>query len=55
MASRMAMSYGLQVAQVNEEPALESFLNLTLMQHPRDEDPKLQKVRICLEVNPLQA
>jgi hypothetical protein len=51
----MAMSYGLQVAQVNEEPALESFLNLTLMQHPRDEDPKLQKVRICLEVNPLQA
>ncbi len=41
MASRMATSYGLQTAQINEEPALESFLDLTLMQHPRDEDPAL--------------
>jgi len=51
MASCMAMSYGPQVAQVNEEPALESCLDLTLMQHPRDENPEPQEVRICLEVN----
>jgi hypothetical protein len=36
----MATSYGLQAAQVNEEPALELFLNLTLTQHPRDEEPE---------------
>jgi hypothetical protein len=38
MASRMATSYGPQAAQMNEEPALESSLEMTLMQHPRDED-----------------
>jgi hypothetical protein len=38
MASHMATSYGPQVVQVNEEPASESSLDLTLMQHPRDED-----------------
>jgi hypothetical protein len=37
----MATSYGPQVAQVNEKLAPKSFLNLTLMQHPRDEDPEL--------------
>jgi hypothetical protein len=36
----MAMSYGPQVAQMNEEPALEPFLDLTLTQHLRDEDPE---------------
>jgi hypothetical protein len=36
----MAMSYMPQVAQMNEELAPESFLDLTLTQHPRDEDPK---------------
>jgi hypothetical protein len=50
MASRITMSYGLQTTQVNEEPPLESFLNLTLTQHPHDEDPKLQKLCVCLEV-----
>jgi hypothetical protein len=36
----MAMSYGLQVAHVNEEPTLESSLDLTLTELPRDENPK---------------
>ncbi len=52
MASRMAMSYGLQVAQVNEEPALESYLDLTLTQHLRDEGPTPREVRVRLEVDP---
>jgi hypothetical protein len=34
----MATFYGPQATQVNEEPALKSFLDLTLMQHPHDED-----------------
>jgi hypothetical protein len=37
----MAMFYGPQAAQVNEKLPLESFLDLTLTQHPRDEDPEL--------------
>jgi hypothetical protein len=37
MASHMAMSYGPQAAQTNEESASESSLALMLMQHPRDE------------------
>jgi hypothetical protein len=41
MALCMATSYGPQVAQVNEELTPKSFLNLTLMQHLRDEDPEL--------------
>jgi hypothetical protein len=36
----MATSYGLQAAQMNEELPLELFLNLTLTQHPRDENPE---------------
>jgi hypothetical protein len=40
---------------VNEESASESSLDLTLMQHLHDEDPKLREVRICLEVDPLQS
>jgi hypothetical protein len=36
----MAMSYGPQIAQMNEELASESSLDLTLTQHPCDEDPK---------------
>jgi hypothetical protein len=38
MASRMATSYRPQGAQMNEELTPESSLNLTLTQHPRDED-----------------
>jgi hypothetical protein len=40
---------------MNEKLALKSFLDLTLMQHPSDEDPNPWKVCICFEVNPPQA
>jgi hypothetical protein len=40
MALSMAMSYEPQAAQMNEKPALESFLDLTFTQHFHDEDPK---------------
>jgi hypothetical protein len=40
MASHMVTSYGPQAAQVNEEPPPESFLDLTLTQHPCDEEPE---------------
>jgi hypothetical protein len=40
MASRMVTSYGPQVAQANEESPLKSSLDLTLTQHPRDEEPE---------------
>jgi hypothetical protein len=55
MTSRMVTSYGPQVAQANEELVSESSLDLTLMQHPRDEDPAPQEVRAHLEVDPPQA
>jgi hypothetical protein len=55
MASYMAMSYGPQAAQMNEESASESSLVLMLMQHPCDEEPEQRKVRIHLEVDSLQA
>jgi hypothetical protein len=48
----MATFYGLQAAQVNEELAPESSLNLTLMQDLRDGNPKPRKVRVRLEVDP---
>jgi hypothetical protein len=46
--------YGPQAAQVNEEPPSESSLDLTLTQHPCDEELKLRKVWTYLEVEPLQ-
>jgi hypothetical protein len=52
MASRMVTSYGPQAAQVNEEPPPESSLNLTLTQHPCDEEPEPREVRARLEVEP---
>ncbi len=55
MASRMATFYGPQAAQVNEEPPSESSLDLTLTQHPRDEEPEAQEVHARLEVEPLRA
>jgi hypothetical protein len=55
MAACMVISYGSQVAQTNEEPPLESSLDLTLMQHPRDEELELQEVRTRLEVEPSRA
>ncbi len=51
----MAMFYGPQDAQVNEEPAPKSSLDLTLMQHPRDENHESREVHARLEVNPPQA
>jgi hypothetical protein len=30
---------------VNEQPTPESFLNLTLTQHPHDENPELREMR----------
>jgi hypothetical protein len=51
----MATSYGPRVAQMNEESALESYLNLTLTQHPHDEDSISRKVRARFEVDPFQA
>jgi hypothetical protein len=40
MASCMIIFYGLQVAQVNEEPFPKSSLDLTLTQHHCDENPE---------------
>jgi hypothetical protein len=50
----MAMFYGFQTAQVNEEPVLKSSLDLVLTQHLRDEDPNPRKVRAHLKVDPLE-
>jgi hypothetical protein len=55
IVSRMVTSYGPQAAQANEEPPPKSFLDLTLMQHPCDEEPKLQEMCVCLEVEPPRA
>jgi hypothetical protein len=45
----MATSYGPQTAQ--ELPRMSS-LNLTLTQHPRDEDPEPRKVHTRLKIEP---
>jgi hypothetical protein len=55
MVSRIATSYGPQAAQANEEPPSESSLDLTLMQHPRDEELEPREVRARLEVEPPRA
>jgi hypothetical protein len=52
MAWRMVTSYGPQTAQANEELPLESSLDLTLTQHPCDEEPKPREMHIRLEVEP---
>jgi hypothetical protein len=46
---------GPQATQVNEQSLPKSPLDLTLTQHPRDEDPKPQEMRVCLKVKPLRA
>jgi hypothetical protein len=51
----MVTSYGPQAAQANKEPPLKTFLDLTLTQHPRDEEPKPREVRTHLEVEPPRA
>jgi hypothetical protein len=48
----MSTFYGFQAAQVNEKPPSKSSLDLTLTQHPRDENPEPQKVHARLEVKP---
>jgi len=55
MAARMVTSYRPQIAQANEEPPPESFLDLTLTQHHRDEEPEPREVHARLEVKPLRA
>ncbi len=55
MASCMVTSYKPQAAQANEEPPPESSLDLTLTQHPRDEEPEPRKVCARLEVKPPRA
>jgi hypothetical protein len=55
MVLRTATSYGPQAAQADEEPPSESYLDLTLTQHPRDEEPKPREVRARLEVEPPRA
>jgi hypothetical protein len=51
----MATTYEPQIAQANEEPPSESSLDLTLTQHPRDEEPEIREVRARLEVEPPRA
>jgi len=55
MGSCMATSYGPQVVQANEELALELYLDMTLTQHPHDEELESQEVRARLEVDSPQA
>jgi hypothetical protein len=55
MASCPVTSYGPQAAQVNEGPPSESSLDLTLTQHPRDEELEPREVRARLEVEPPRA
>jgi hypothetical protein len=51
----MAMSYGPHAAQMNEELPSESSLDLTLTQHPCDEDLELQEVHTHLKIEPPRA
>ncbi len=55
MASRTITSYGPQAAQANEELHPESSLDLTLTQHPREEELEPREVRARLEVEPPRA
>jgi hypothetical protein len=52
MASGMVTSYEPQVAQANEKLPPKSSLDLTLTQHPRDEEPEIREVHVRLEVEP---
>jgi hypothetical protein len=55
MVSRMVTSYRSQATQANEESPSESSLDLTLTQHPRDEEPEPREVCAHLEVEPPRA
>jgi hypothetical protein len=51
----MVTSYGPQAAQTNEEPPSESSLDLTLTQHPHDEELEPREVHARLKVEPSRA
>jgi hypothetical protein len=51
----MVTFHGPKVAQANEEPPSEISLDLTLTQHPRDEEPEPREVRARLKVEPPRA
>jgi hypothetical protein len=51
----MATSYEPQATQMNEKSTLESFLDLTLTQHPCDEDIESWEVHTRLKIDPPQA
>jgi len=55
MVSHIITSYGPQATQANEEPPLESSLDLTRTHHPCDDEPEPREVHACLEVEPPQA
>jgi hypothetical protein len=55
MALRMVATHGPQAAQANEEPPPETSLDLTLTQHPSNEEPEPREVRARFEVEPLRA
>jgi len=55
MASRTITSYRPQAAEANEERPPELSLDLTLTQHPRDEEPEPREVRARFEVEPPRA
>jgi hypothetical protein len=48
----MATSYRPRIAQVNEESTPKSILDLTLTQHPYDENPEPREMRAHLEIDP---
>jgi hypothetical protein len=54
MVSHMTMSYGLQVAQMNEELPQKSSLDLTITQPLRDEDLEPQKVHLHFKIESSQ-
>jgi len=55
MASHIVTSYGPQAAQANEKPPLESYLDLTLTQHPHDKELEPREVHAHLEIEPPRA
>jgi hypothetical protein len=55
MVSRTVTPYGPQATQTNEEPPSKSYLDLTLTQHPCDEELELREVHARLEVEPPRA
>jgi len=48
----MVTSYGPQTSQMNEKQPLKSYFDLTLTQHPRDENLQPWEVHACFEVEP---